>query len=34
MTSLVGIDLGCSLDMVEHNLDIIRNMEQARKDMF
>lgn len=26
LTSMVRIDLGCSIDMVEHNLNIIRNV--------
>lgn len=34
LCALVGINLGCSIDMVEHNLDIIKNMEQSRKDFF
>ena len=33
MASMVGIDLGCSIDMVDNNLEIMRNLEQARQDM-
>lgn len=28
------MDLGCSTEMIDHNLDIIQKMEQARKDFF
>ena len=34
MASKVGIDLGCALDMVAQNLDLISNMEQARRDIY
>ena len=34
MANRVGIDLGCALDMVTHNLDLISNMEQARRDIY
>ena len=34
MASMVGIDLGCSLDMIDTNLEIMRNLEQARRDVF
>lgn len=34
MPDLVGIDLGCSIDMVEHNLDVINKMEQSKKDFY
>ena len=30
----MGIDLGCALDMVNQNLDLISNMEQARRDLY
>ena len=31
---LIGVDLGISLDRVEHNLDLIRLQENARVAMF
>lgn len=34
MYDVVGIDLGCSIEMVEHNLEIIEKMEQVRKDFY
>lgn len=34
LTSLVGIGLGCSIETIEHNLDIIRQLEIARKNIF
>ena len=33
MAHLVGIDLGCSLDMVETNLEIMRKLEKVRYDL-
>lgn len=33
-SDLVGIDLGCSIKMVYHNLNIISKMEQVRKDFY
>ena len=33
MASMVGIDLGCSIEMIETNLDIMRDLEQARVDI-
>lgn len=30
----VGFDLGCSLLMVEHTLDLLKSQEQARVNMF
>lgn len=34
MSDMVGIDIGCSIEMVERNIDIIHKMEQPRKDFF
>ena len=34
MCDLVGIDLGYSIQMVDHNLDIISMMEQVRNDFY
>ena len=34
IASLIGVDLGTSLEMVEHNLDLIRLQEQARDAMY
>ena len=34
MADKVGIDLGCTIDMIDHNLDIIRKMEQSRHDFY
>ena len=33
MASAVGIDLGCSMEMIDTNIDIMRNLEQARQDI-
>ena len=33
MASAVGIDLGCSLEMINTNIDIMRILEQARQDI-
>lgn len=34
MADKVGIDLGCTIQMIDHNLDIIRKMEQSRHDFY
>lgn len=34
MSSRLGVDLGCSIEMVNHNIDLIDNMEQARRDIY
>lgn len=34
MASLIGVDLGVSLDMVEFNLDLIKSNEKARMELF
>ena len=34
ISSMVGIDLGCSIDMIEKNVDIINKMEKARKEIY
>ena len=34
ISSVVGIDSGCSIDMIDRNLDIIKKMEMARKEMY
>lgn len=34
LTCLVGIDHGCSIDMVEHNVDMTKKMKHARVDLF
>ena len=34
MADKIGIDLGCSINMVESNLDIIAKMEQCRKEFY
>ena len=31
---MVGIDLGCSIYMIDKNLDIIKKLEEARRDMY
>ena len=31
---MVGIDLGCSIDMIDKKLDIINKMEKARRDIY
>lgn len=31
---LIGVDLGVTLEMVEHNLDLIASNEKARREMF
>ena len=32
--SLVGIDLGCSIEMIDKNIDIINKMEIARRELY
>lgn len=32
--SLVSTDLGCFINMIDHNLDIISKLERARDDLF
>lgn len=34
MTSLVGIDLGCSIEMIDKNMKVIQKMEIARKEFY
>ncbi|XBI13318.1 hypothetical protein VPH35_140065 [Triticum aestivum] len=34
MADKIGIDLGCSINMIESNLDIIARMEQCRKEFY
>ena len=34
MANSVGVDLRCTIDMVNQNLDQIANMEQARRDIY
>ena len=34
LSSLVGIDLGCSIDMIDKNLEIIRKMEIPRREIY
>lgn len=34
ISSLVGIDLRCSIDMVDKNLETIRKMEIARREIY
>ena len=34
MACKIGVDLGCTIDMVNQNLDHIANMEQARRDLY
>lgn len=34
VASLIGVDLGVSLDMVEHNLKLIQSHESARREMY
>lgn len=34
MSSLVGIELGCSIDMIDKNIEAIRKMEIARKEFY
>ena len=31
---MIGIDLGVSIDMVEHNLSLVRGQEHARVNLF
>ena len=32
--NVLGIDMGVTLDMVEHNLDLLSSLEQSRRDIF
>lgn len=34
MASLIGLDLGCTIEMMGHNLDTFRALESARLDLF
>ena len=34
MAKNVGVELGCTIDLVNQNLDLIANMEQARRDIY
>lgn len=34
MADKIGVDLGCSIGMINQNLDIIAKMEQSRKDFY
>lgn len=34
MSSRVGIDLGCSIEMINQNIDLVASMEQARRDIY
>nr|XP_020184312.1 golgin subfamily A member 6-like protein 22 [Aegilops tauschii subsp. strangulata] len=34
ISSLVGIDLGCSIEMIDKNLEIINKMEIARRELY
>ena len=34
ISSMVGIDLGCSVDMIAKNVDIINKMERARREIY
>jgi hypothetical protein len=34
ISNLLGVDLGISIDLVKHNLNLIRSQEQARVNLF
>ena len=34
ISSMVGIDLGCSIDLIEKNIDIINKMDKARIEIY
>lgn len=33
MASYAGVDLGCSFDVVNHNINIIKSLEEVRYDL-
>ena len=34
MTACIGIDVGCTLDMIENNVELMKKLEVARLDMY